>query len=285
MPGSAPPDHVKKTSLYRRVRKTWKRRRFQQSGMKPWSKGYNEYKLHEIARVLGADGFPADKLPPGHGFRLDERIVEYPWLFSRLPPGPGVLLDAGSILNFEILLDHPSLKGKTVHICTLAPEPDCFWQKGVSYLFGDLRHLPYRDGWFDWVVSLSTIEHVGMDNTLLYTGGDGKELRTEDYLKAVRELHRVLKPGGALYASVPFGKARNLGWYQVFDQPMIENLIGAFKPAARRTDYYHYHPEGWRNSTAAESAEATVYDIHHAKGYDPDFAAAARAVCCLELHK
>jgi hypothetical protein len=276
---------VEKTSFIRRFRKASKRRRFQRAGMKPWSKGYDEYKLHEIERVLHVPDFSVDKLPPGHGFRLDERIVEYPWLFSRLPPGPGILLDAGSILNFEILLDHPSIKSKSLHICTLAPEPDCFWQKGVSYLFGDLRRLPYRDGWFDWIVSLSTLEHVGMDNSLLYTGGTGGELRTGDHLLAVRELHRVLKPGGALYASVPFGKAKNLGWYQVFNQPMIESMIAAFQPAGQKTDYFHYHPEGWRNSSAAESAEATVYDIHHAKGYDPDFAAAARAVCCLELTK
>lgn len=253
--------------------------------MKPWSKGYDEYKLHEIARVINTPGFPADKLPAGHGFRLDERIVEYPWLISRLPPGPGVLLDAGSILNFEILLDHPSLQKKQIHICTLAPEPDCFWRKGVSYLFGDLRSLPYRDGWFDWVVSLSTIEHVGMDNTLLYTGGAGGETRREDYLIAVRELHRVLKPGGTLYASVPFGKARNLGWYQVFDQPMVEKMIAAFNPMRRNAAYFQYYADGWRNSSAAESADATVYDIHHAQGYDPDFAAAARSVCCVELTK
>lgn len=34
---------------------------------------------------------------------------------------------------------------------------------------GDLRRTALRDGWFDEIVCISTLEHVGMDNTLLYT--------------------------------------------------------------------------------------------------------------------
>jgi SAM-dependent methyltransferase len=275
---------VSKTSPYRNARRTWKRWRFKRSGMKPWTKGYLEHRQHEIVRVLNSGEFQRAELPAGYGFRLDERIIEYPWLFARLPTGPGWLLDAGSVLNFDFLLGLPSLQSKRVHICTLAPEAECSWLRGVSYVFDDLRKLPYREALFDWVVCLSTLEHVGMDNTLLYTGDHAKrEAQSLDYLVALRELKRVLKPGGTVYISVPFGKAADLGWYQVFDQRMIESVVGAFQPASFTVDYFLYHPDGWRTSSAQEAAGATVFDIHHAKGYDPDFAAAARAVCCLEL--
>jgi SAM-dependent methyltransferase len=121
---------------------------------------------------------------------------------------------------------------------------------------------------------------------LLYTAAvANKEAQPEDYLPAVRELHRVLKPGGTLYLSVPFGKAVNHGWFQVFDQRMIESVITAFKPASHTADYFLYQPDGWRNSNALDTANATIFDIHHSKDYDADFAAAARAVCCLELKK
>jgi SAM-dependent methyltransferase len=277
---------MNKLSPLRRARQAWKRRRFQRSGMKPWTKGYVEYKLHEIARVLQAGDFQAGQLPAGYGWRLDERIVEYPWLFSRLPAAPGLLLDAGSTLNFEFLLEHPALQNKRIHICTLAPETECFWRKGVSYLFDDLRRLPYRDNLFDWAVSISTLEHVGMDNTLLYTTDPAKkESQLRAPLRAVSELKRVLKPGGALYASVPFGRAHDHGWLQIFDQKGIDDLIGAFAPDTCVLKYFLYHPEGWRQSTALEAGAATFFDIHHANGYDPDFAASARAVCCLELKK
>ena len=152
-----------------------KRRRFLRACLLPWSEGYFEHKCAEIARVLRNGAFPEGELPPGFGFRLDERIVEYPWLFSRLPACLGVLLDAGSVLNFDFVLAHPALAGKKLHICTLAAENECFWRNGISYLFEDLRRLPYRDGWFDWIISLSTLEHVGMDNSLLYAAGEGEK--------------------------------------------------------------------------------------------------------------
>ena len=277
---------MSKSSVYSAARKAWKRRCFANSAMKPWTRGYVEYKEHEIARVLGSGGLPQDQLPPNYGFRLDERVVEYPWFLARLPAGPGLLLDAGSILNFDFVLEHPALQNKNLHICTLAPEAECFWGKGISYLFADLRALPYRDDWFDWIVSLSTLEHVGMDNTMLYTSDNTKkESRLLDYLQAVAEFRRVLKPGGTLFVSVPFGRAQSHGWLQIFDQTGIDRMVHGFGDNSCITEYFLYHPEGWQRSTASEAAGATFFDIHHAQGYDPDFAASARALCCLELKK
>lgn len=269
--------------------------------MKPWTKGYIEYKEREIERVLRENSFPSGELPPGYGYRLDERIIEYPWLFSRLPSGPGRLLDAGSTLNFEYLLGQPTLRNKKIDICTLAPEPRCFWRKGISYAYEDLRQLPYHDDLFDWIVCLSTIEHVGMDNAL-YTGGSqsaGETVRAglafaateeggskaRDYLVALAELKRVLKPGGTIYITAPFGKAADHGWFQVFDHEMVGGLIRNFERGEVRQDYFLYQPDGWRRCEPAEAATATIFNIHTAKGYDPDFAAAARAVFCLELKK
>jgi SAM-dependent methyltransferase len=215
-----------------------------------------------------------------HG--VDKRVAPLEFTID----APGLLLDAGSILNFDFVLEHPALQNKNLHICTLAPEAECFWHKGISYLFGDLRRLPYRDDWFDWIVSLSTLEHVGMDNTMLYTGDDTKkESRPLDYLQAVAEFRRVLKPGGTLFVSVPFGRAQSNGWLQVFDQSGIERMVRGFGAGSCLMEYFFYNPEGWQRSTASEAGGATFFDIHHAPGYDSDFAASARAICCLELKK
>ena len=265
--------------------KRWRRWQFVRNGMKPWTKGYVEFKEHEIARTLREKSFRATDLPTGYGFRLDERIIEYPWLFSRLPGSSGRLLDAGSVLNFEYLLDQPVLRNKKIDICTLAPEPRCFWGKGVSYVYEDLRTLPYRDELFDWIVCLSTIEHVGMDNAL-YTGAAREgESRPKDYLVAIAELKRVLKKGGVIYFTAPFGKAADHGWFQVFDNEMVQSLIGNFAPTAVKQDYFQYRAEGWRRCEPEDAATATIFNIHTAKGYDPDFAAAARSVFCLEMKK
>ena len=78
-------------------------RLFALTGHKPSHRWYGTYRLREIKRVLSAP-FDPDQLPAQHGRWLDERMVEYPWMFSRLPEGPGSLLDAGSILNFGFAL-------------------------------------------------------------------------------------------------------------------------------------------------------------------------------------
>src|SRR3989304_7735416 len=105
------------------------------NGMKPWRIGYNFYKHKKIRETLERGGFDAKKLPPGHGFRIDDRIVEYPWLFSRLPVGGGNLIDAGSVLNIDYILSHKALESKKIFISTLAPAHSCFYRIGVFCLY------------------------------------------------------------------------------------------------------------------------------------------------------
>jgi methyltransferase family protein len=129
-----------------------------------------------------------EPLPPEYGLGLDERCIEYPWLFAQQPEGE--LLDAGSTLNHAFVLDRllPMVGG--LHIVTLAYEGLASPERGISYVYEDMRRLPYRDGVFDTVASLSTLEHVGMDNSRY--GGDGRGVDpAEERRRAVRELCRV----------------------------------------------------------------------------------------------
>jgi SAM-dependent methyltransferase len=255
-------------------------------GMKPWRLGYVPYKFAAIRRAIAQGVLNDGVLPTDHGFRLDERVVEYPWFFSRLPSSEGNLLDAGSVLNYSFLLSQPALANKRVFISTLAPETDCYWSRAVSYVYEDLRDSCFRDNYFDWVVSLSTIEHIGLDNTMLYTQDETKRENDDDaYLAAVKEFKRVLKPNGTLFLSMPYGQHRNHGWFQIFDAEMVDQIIKAFAPAEYRESHFKYKANGWLVSDREQSSGATYFDIHTQKHYDADFAAASRAVVCLELRK
>lgn len=140
-------------------------------------------------------------LPPGYGQGLDERLVELPWVLANLPPGDALLLDAGSSLNHRFLLEQPVLCAKRLHIVTLAPEEECFRGRGISYVYDDLRSLPFRDELYDVIVCVSTIEHVGCDNA--FYGAPGQSGSLEDFQGVMRELWRVLRPGGTVLLTVP----------------------------------------------------------------------------------
>src|SRR5438874_13340516 len=81
-------------------------------GRVPWSEGYSKYKNAFIASVfadpvLMARFAASAELPTGYAPRLDERVVEYPWVLSRLRDRPGRILDAGSTFATNLVLDLP----------------------------------------------------------------------------------------------------------------------------------------------------------------------------------
>jgi len=253
-------------------------------GRRPWGPGYYTARKDAITSAIDRKvvrfGAP---IPQGHGNALDERVVEYPWVFSNLSASPGKVLDAGSALNHGFLLERLP-ESAQLTIMTLAPEKRCFWGRGISYVFGDLRDTDFSDGAFDVVISVSTIEHIGLDNTLLYTGDTSK--KEEDalgFVPAVREFRRMLKAGGTCLITVPFGRRGVHGWFQVFDAALVKRIVEAFAPANFQIEYFGYFPGGWRRTEAAEIADAQFHDVHAGSRLQPDRAAGARGVACLKL--
>jgi len=210
---------------------------------------------------------------------------------SRLEPGPARVLDAGSTLNYRQLLDQPIWHDKRLHIVTFAPEHQAFWDRGISYLYEDLRDLPMRDATYDLVICISTLEHVGMDNREFTGRPEHAERCARDHLRALVELRRVLRPGGTLLATVPFGRFQDLGTARVFDQELVDELVDAFAPATVACWYYRYSDHGWQTAPS-EDCSASEYVPWIALPPErrpptfpvqPDGAVAARAVACLQL--
>jgi SAM-dependent methyltransferase len=261
-----------------------KSRIFLAQGRRPYARGYVSYREIQLRRYVESE-MPGCELPAGWGLWLDERAVEYPWFLSSLPAMSGKLLDAGSALNHQYVLSHEKLRQKSVSILTLAPEAECYWHCGISYTYGDLRNCCFRDDYFDWVVSISTLEHVGMDNTLFYTTDKSKnESNPDSYLEALMELRRVLKRGGTLYITLPFGRPRSYGWLQVFGGQKVDALIKAFHPASYQETYFRYGNSGWQISSRDECRSARYYDRWREGDGAPELAA-AEAVVCVELVK
>lgn len=260
-------------------------------GRRPWSPGYAAYRENYLARVIAdaelLDTFRAGgPLPAGYGRGIDERAIEYPWVLSRIAEQPGLLLDGGGALNHLYLLRHPRLARKRIVVYTLSPKGEhIFPTDAVSYVFGDLRHTVIRDEVFDEVVCISTLEHVGLDNSRHYTtSAEYRQSNPQDFLLAVREMRRVLVPGGRLFLTVPYGRARQLGWLQVFDRDRIQQVLDAFGGGVRQEAYYRYD-RGWHHAAPDDCRESQYNDFHAGYPYAANSAASAGAVACLELVK
>ncbi|MBY0371324.1 class I SAM-dependent methyltransferase [bacterium] len=248
-------------------------------------RGYRVRREKEVLAALRDPSFSVHRLPRGFGIGLDERIIEYPWAISRLPNTPGKLLDAGSVLNWDYLLRQPNLANKRVFISTLAPETQSFWWRGVSYTYEDLRRPCFRSDYFDWIVCLSTIEHVGLDNSVYTIDPAKKESRSGDYLAFLAELRNLLRPGGTLLLSFPFGKAAQHGWLQVFDLQAVDKMVSEFHPQMHSQNFFQYTPSGWKACSPQDASEALYFGRGANTDGNPLKIPAAEAVACLELVK
>lgn len=277
--------HQYKAGLPKKKIKTYFR-----NGRVPWSVGYEDYKFAFINETINSDEklrfFKNKELPVDFGVGLDERVVEYPWIFSKIAAVASATLDAGSTFNFDFIVEHPLIKKKELTIYTFYPEYNCFFNNRINYVYGDLRKMYFKDNCFEEIVSQSTIEHIDMNNSIYGYEGDVSNEKSYEYLIAVKEMVRILKPGGKLLLTFPFGKYENHGFFQQFDREMVQKILDLFTGAGITTmDLFKYEKSGWRFAHMDELAEVTSYNPHTGKGKSDDGAAHCRSISCIEFIK
>lgn len=262
--------------------------RYLEEGKLPWSEGYSiahdkavreVFASHNLMQSFAESNIP---LPIGYGQNLDERLIEWPWVLTHIPPKSYRILDAGSAMNHHHVLSYPIWKNKKLDIMTLAPESYCAWKKGISYLFYDLRNIPYKDEEFDVIISVSTLEHIGMDNRKY----DNKtnEHNNHDIFKVLLEFHRILKNHGILLFTVPYGQYEDHNEFQQFDENLLEQCATVFSPKLRKETFFLYTSSGWVKSSKENCAHVKYALPPSQVGRQPDNAAAARCVACCEWH-
>jgi SAM-dependent methyltransferase len=217
----------------------------------------SERHTRQFARSMDrhAQDFGGPRLPRWYGIGLTERAIEFGWVRHHLSGGR--VLDAGSALNHEVILDRVLPSVDELTIVTLEPEERSWPERGVRYLYQDLRHLDLPDGSFDMAVSVSTLEHVGLDNSRFYDSDAAQGDPDEDAQQALRELRRVVRPGGVLLITVPFGASWRSDWVRILNGAQLDALIAAVDPAAVDESIFRRYPSGWRRVDRDQAADAT----------------------------
>lgn len=170
------------------------------------------------------------------------RVFEFPYTLAQLPPHERLaILDISSpkILAFYMAQKY----GHNVSAVDIWEEEIAFWKKilklagnprriagKVSLAIADATRLAYEDESFDFVYSISVIEHID-------DFGD---------TKALQEISRVLKKGGIAVVTVPFDQ----NGYDVFKSEGVYHKTYATSPV-----FYErwYNPEQLQARLVASS--------------------------------
>lgn len=195
----------------------------------------------------------------------DERVVEIPWVLSRLVPS-GRVLEVGYAYAEPVYLAGLLRAGVDLVGLDLADRD----VEGMERITADVRSIPLPDESVDQVLLVSTLEHVGADNT-------GYGLATEDdagsRADALRELGRVLRPRGSLLVTVPLGEPGDHGWFRLDDVRGWTSLFTSAGLFVEEQEAYELTESGWRAAPAFDASGV---------GYG-DRGPAASAVLCTEL--
>ncbi len=167
----------------------------------------------------------------------DERVIEIPWVLSRLVAS-GRVLEVGyafaeapylaALLRSDVELVGVDLARRDVD--------------GMELVEADIRSLPFEERSFDQVLLVSTLEHVGAD-TAVY-GIDGEPDDTGRGT-ALRELRRVLRPGGSLLVTVPLGEPGDHGWFHQDDVRGWTRLFTRAGLFVEEQEAYELGESGW----------------------------------------
>ncbi|PIR62140.1 MAG: hypothetical protein COY81_02535 [Candidatus Pacebacteria bacterium CG_4_10_14_0_8_um_filter_43_12] len=148
---------------------------------------------------------------------VNERIIEVPWVYSQLNfKKKGKVLDIGwleSTLPISLATAGFSVTGLDIRSGELT-------HPNFEGLVGDICETKLPSNSFDYVILLSTLEHIGL-NTLYGRAASGSSDK-----KAVEQCLRVLKLSGKLLITTPVAKQAAVNdFMRIYTPAILKRLV------------------------------------------------------------
>lgn len=149
---------------------------------------------------------------------------------------PARIVDAGcGLANTVFGLHHAGYEAYGVDFAPETVDAIKMHAPEIPIELADVRRMPFEDGFFDGVWSLGVIEHF-----------------PEGYEAIIDEAHRILKPGGLLFLTVP----------SVFPLRHLKAMLGIYPDASSadmdRFYQFAFQPKDVENAICAMGFERPV---------------------------
>lgn len=182
-----------------------------------------------------------------------DRYLEYSFVAKNLPRPPAKILDVGCCGSFFPLL----LAGFGYDTQAMDVRPYSILNRmtfdNFKFLKGDIRKAGFPDSSFDAIIAVSTIEHIGL------SGRYGMDEDPDGDRKALKEMKRMVRGGGIVLLTFPFGKAKVIRPYnKIYDGRLIREIAEDFK--IDKEEYYMQDSaDDWHrcSRSEAEAVDAT----------------------------
>jgi len=128
-----------------------------------------------------------------------DRDIEWSWVASRMPAGPGEALDfgpGGGSLGLTA-----AERGFNVTAVDIENIAWPYFHPRLRFVRGDILKASFPAGHFDLAINCSTVEHVGLAGRYGVT-----EARPNGDLEAMGRLREIMKPGAVMLLTIPVGQ-------------------------------------------------------------------------------
>ncbi len=181
-----------------------------------------------------------------------DRYVEYHFASKNLPWLPARVLDVGCAGSyFTLMLAGFGYDCYAVDIRRYTITNKIKYDNS-KFLQEDIRKTSFPEDFFDAITAISTIEHIGLSGRYAI-----KEDPRGD-IDAFKEMRRILKPGGILIITIPFGKPQILRPYmRVYDEVRVKEVCGNFK--VEKEEYFMQdEADDWQQCSKEDAAKIEV---------------------------